>query len=300
MPKAVSNNIRGIVFTTLAFAVFSYNDIAGKSLMDNFAPFNVSFWISLFAVLTMLIFSKRLGGLSSCFQTPNLKWHFMRTALTAFAPFLVLYAVTDMPLVNFYTIVFLAPFITAIFSELLFKESVPRFRWLIIGAGFLSVLIGVRPDLHGFGLPELAVVAVAVSFALRNLIIIKMGPQESLLSYGFLPYCGVCIVSFVGALTEGLVWPDPVNLLLMISIGVTAAGGFVALSYGFRIADASAVAPTHYSQMIWGAVFGYLIFGDIPDFWGGIGATLVCVFGVWLIWTEHKIAYDLRVRNLAQ
>lgn len=289
MPENIASrrNLRGICFTTLAFALFSFNDIAGKTLMDNYSPFTVSFWVAGFGVLTLLLASPYFGGLKSCFRTRNFKWHLARGALTAFAPFLVLYALQTIDLVHFYTIVFLAPFITAALAALIFKERVPRYRWLIIAAGFISVLIGIRPDIHGFGLAELAVVTLAIFFALRNLIVIQMGSGESLISYGLIPYFGILLASLIGTLHD-LSVPAPMDLTLMAMMGITGALGFISLSYGFRIADASAVAPTHYSQMIWGAVFGYLIFSDLPDFWGAIGAVLVCIFGIWLVLAEHK------------
>jgi len=281
------NSIKGIALAVFGFSLFATGDSAGKFLSEAYTPFEITFWSALFAFFLLAILGPWLGGYKKTFYTKKFKWHLLRTILTATMPPLIFFALKTMPLVNFYTIVFLAPFLTALLSILFFKETVPLTRWLIILGGLAGVLISMRPDINGIGLPEMAVITVALFFSFRNLLIPHMGEDETLLSYGFYPYLGMAVLMLPFVITNFRI-PDTFSLGLIAFYGFGSGIGLIAISTAFKITPASIVAPTHYSQLIWGIVLGITIFGDYPDLWSILGAIIVTLCGLVLIYTEKQ------------
>jgi S-adenosylmethionine uptake transporter len=80
--------------------------------------------------------------------------------------------------------------------------------------------------------------------------------------------------------------------LWIVVIGVVSGIGFLALSSAFATTPAAAVAPFHYSQILWAVLFGYTVFGDMPDIWVAAGAAIIVASGLWLIRQEGRIAAD--------
>lgn len=285
---AIKNErLLALFLAVTGFAFFSATDIAGKILIEKYNAFHLTFWYGVILMFTLMVLAPFLGGWKATIQTKKLKWHIARAALTGFIPILNIYALSEMQLVNFYTIVFVSPFLTALIAIPFINEHVPLRRWLIILGGFAGVAIGMRPDIYGLSWAAVAVMITALSFSLRSLIVPKMGNQETLLSLGFYPTLGIILCGLVGT-TDNLMPPAALDFMLLGFASVLGAAGLIMNSAAFRMAPASAVAPTHYTQMIWGLIFGYLLFADIPDFWMIVGASIVCGCGVALIFTERQ------------
>ena len=68
---------------------------------------------------------------------------------------------------------------------------------------------------------------------------------------------------------------------------VTHVGGSLLTSRAFSITDTALVAPFHYVQLLWGTLFGVLIFSSVPDIWMALGASLIVLSGLFLIYREH-------------
>jgi drug/metabolite transporter (DMT)-like permease len=213
----------------------------------------------------------------------------LRAILTTFIQILNFTALKTMPLVNFYTIIFTAPFVTALLATIFFSEKISWKNWALIFTGFIGVLIAMRPSVEGFGWAETAVLMSATFFAIRNMTVPKMGTQETLLSYGLYTYAGIMIGSFLMLATHGPVHLPPVNTWLMLTtIGAVGAVGIVLTSTAFRIGPTSVAASMHYSQIIWGLLFGFMVFNDIPDYGDLLGAAIVCVCGILIIERRPK------------
>lgn len=269
------------------FGLFAAGDAAGKTLTGAMTPFEISFWYGFFSLVCLLLAAPRLGGLRATVRSRKLKWHALRAVLTGIMPPLIFFALQTMPLVNFYTLVFTAPFLSALIAVPFLKEKIPPARWLIILGGFAGVVVSMRPDVHGIGLTEIAVLLTALSFALRNLIVQRMGSQETILSYGLYPYLGIVAVSAPFVFAD-FNWPGLHEFSLTAFIGASSAIGLIALSIAFRDNPSSVIAPLHYTQLIWGLLFGVAVFGQGPDLWTLTGAAIVTACGVALIIVERR------------
>ncbi len=139
-----------------------------------------------------------------------------------------------------------------------------------------------RPDPSQFDLPILACVITALSNAIRNIIARKMGPGETPFLMAFSPCLGVTLASlpFILAIPVN----PSVSIAAMFLIGgCFFAGGLLLTSRGFQLAPSSTLAPFHYIQILWGILFGYLLFADEPDLFTWAGCALIIASGVALI-----------------
>lgn len=283
------NHFLTALLSLSGFLLFSFTDVLFKILAGAVDIFTVSFWSGLAGLVFLLACSPWLGGLKNTLASKKKNWHLVRALLTTFIVILNFVALKAMPLVNFYTIIFTAPFMTVLLARLLFQEKVGWKNWLVVGAGFCGVIVAMRPSIETIGLPELAVLTAAVFFALRNMTVPKMGAEETMLSYGLYTYAGITVGSLLAlAVNDGLYIPPPNTWPLLFATGALGAIGVILLSAAFRAGPASIAATMHYSQIVWGIAFGMLVFGDFPDRWDLVGSAMVCLSGIYLIETGRR------------
>lgn len=279
-----SSHFRTALLALSGFLLFSVTDVWAKLLTADLNAFEISFWSASTGLLFLVFCSQWLGGLKNTLRTEKLRWHLVRALLTAFIQVLNFVALKGMPLVNFYTIVFIAPFVTVVLAAIFFHEKVSWKSWALIAGGFCGVLIAMRPSIEGIGIPEMAILLSAIFFSVRNMTVAKMGAQETILSYGFYTYAGIAVYSFAMLAVYGEVRPAPPDTwLMLLGLGALGAIGVILVSFSFRTGPTSVAAPMHYSQIVWGILFGGFIFHDIPDKWDLIGAAIVCICGIFLI-----------------
>src|SRR5690606_20528355 len=89
----------------------------------------------------------------------------------------------------------------------------------------------------------------------------------------------------------GDVW----HWVILLSLGIYGAFGHWFLIRAYRLATASALAPYPYLQMVWMIVAGWLVFGQLPDWWTIAGATIIVASGLYIVHREHR----LRLKNSA-
>jgi drug/metabolite transporter (DMT)-like permease len=182
------------------------------------------------------------------------------------------------------TISFLSPLLITILSIPLLGETVGPRRWAAVGVGMLGMLVVVRPGLGGFQPAALFGVASAFCWALALIITRKISnsdtPQTTVLwSAGI----GTAVLSLI--LPFQAIWPTPKQLGLSLVLGVLASGGQWVVILAHRIAPASLLAPFFYSQLLWVSVLGFLVFGNLPDVWTIVGATIIAASG---LYTAHR------------
>jgi drug/metabolite transporter (DMT)-like permease len=74
---------------------------------------------------------------------------------------------------------------------------------------------------------------------------------------------------------------------LFALIGVFHVGGSLLTSRAFTMTETALVAPFHYVQLLWGTLFGIVIFSTVPDIWTALGASFIVMSGLFLIYREH-------------
>jgi drug/metabolite transporter (DMT)-like permease len=271
--------IKAIVLAVSATVLFGSSDTISKYLSGSL-PIVEFIWIRyvLFLITAGCLIRRR----SILPRNPGLQ--VTRGVCVVGSSILFVYGVRQMTMAQATTISFLSPLLITILSIPLLGETVGPRRWAAVGVGMLGMLVVVRPGLGGFQPAALFGVASAFCWALALIITRKISnsdtPQTTVLwSAGI----GTAVLSLI--LPFQAIWPTPKQLGLSLALGVLASGGQWVVILAHRIAPASLLAPFFYGQLLWVSVLGFLVFGNLPDTWTIVGATIIAASG---LYTAHR------------
>ena len=240
--------------------------------------------------------------------TPMLGRVFIRGAILSFAYLNFVLAIAAMPLANAVAIYFTMPFFVAGLAGPLLGERVRVHRWLAIVAGFIGVMVMVRPGLSGqFEWASIFALLSAMGYAVgqmigrpvsqrvnpvviavwQNVIYFSVGLLLAILFNGF--DVGPFAHPSLAFLSRGWVTPDLRDGAVMAVMGILAAGGMLLFVNAYRFGEANFVAPFEYSAMIWAVINGLVFFGDFPDLYTWTGAAIVITAGLLMVWRDQQI-----------
>ena len=190
------------------------------------------------------------------------------------------------------SIAFLAPLVVAALAGPFLGEWVGWRRMVAILFGFVGILIVVRPgfaDVHwAFAVSFLAMLSYAI-FMLLTRKLSTFDPPLVTLFYALLAG------SIFGAPFAFAHWVWPTGALqglLILSLGAFGGLGHYLLIHAYRLAPASSVSPFLYFQLISMITLGYLVFGDVPDYWTLLGSAVVIASGIYLVHRERVMVAD--------
>ena len=203
-------------------------------------------------------------------------------------------ALPHLPLANMYVVAFLTPMTVACLATLILKESLGWKRAIPIATGFAGVVIAVNPvslmQNSGSWLPYLTVFGSMTGTASQMLLLRAVGHKESSECVGFYPRSMIVIVGIFSCATTGLVAMKPWVFLSLFVAGALGSIGWALMSQAYKNAPAAAVAPFQYAQMVMGALFGYLIWGDLPNAYLWSGAAVIIASGIYLVRHERRVS----------
>lgn len=296
LDRPLSNPLsRSVLMALAGFFLWSAGDTAIRSM--NHLPLSVvSFGYSFAAVVFMLVFSSRLGGVRETFARPKLFLRMARGLLLTFSNFCAVVAFSNLELATGYALVFLSPFMVKLLSVVLLGEKISLRSWLLSALGFAGVLIVLRPGYIPLNIGAIAALSLTVFFSLGHVLSPVIGEEnQTRLSMSLFQYLFLALASapfaFHDAGGSGL---DLFSIALLIMCGMTAIGGAIFVATAFARAPARLIAPLHYSQMLWGILFGALFFGEIPDGITLLGAGVIAGSGLLLMKFSRKDTANLK------
>lgn len=223
------------------------------------------------------------------FNTKKLPWYIGRGVAQTGSAFLVIKSLAHIPMADFYGIIFLTPMVTTLLATLFLKETIGIYRIAAIAVGFIGVLIIAGPSFASHNVGYLYAL-MAVGFASMGAICVrKIGRETIPVRYAFFPFLACTIIFLPLALYDGMEMPKNIlDASLLLLYAPIALIGILTYSTGFsRARDTAMIAPFHYTQMIWGVLLGYFIFGDVPPLTTFFGALLIIAAGLMVLWREH-------------
>lgn len=259
-------------------------DLCAKWLLVDYSLEQFVFLRSGFGVIFFLLSARWYGGLTSL-KTKRWKWHFLRTVLATGAMFGFFYGLTLMPLVNALTIAFTAPLIVTALSVPFLGEHVGWRRWLAVIAGFIGVIIVLRPGEGMFSFASIAVLFAAFCWAGLSVTARKLAATESSFALSLYITAGPLLVSSV-FLPGNYTPPSADAWLLFVAAGLCSALAWVGIVGGYRRAPPVVLAPFEYTALIGAAIAGYLIWDEVPDRWVVTGATIIIGSGLYIVYRE--------------
>ena len=281
------NRLTGIALVSLCYLLFSLLDGTAKWLVAS-VPVIVVVWLrflmhAVFA--SALLFPLR--GISLV-KTSHWRWHALRALMFVLMTGINFWALQYLQLAVTSSIMFIVPIITALMAAPLLGERIDRGRWIAIVAGFAGVLVIVRPGGADFHPAMLLALVNATLYAMFNLMTRHLAAYDPPETIQYLPALGAAVLLTPFALVA---WETPsgwVEWALACLTGALGGLGHYLLAVAHRSAPATVIAPFLYQQVLYYALFGYLVFGDVPAPAVWIGAAIVIASGLYLFARERR------------
>ena len=276
--------LAGIGLMLTGVFLFSINDAVGKWLVGTYSVAQLLLIRSLTMLVLLAPFVHR-GGIGAIKTAPRPRLQGLRVLFSTLDVVLFFWAVTYLPLVDA-TVFYMAGVIyVTVLSSLVLGERVDRRRWIAVLAGFAGVIIALRPTLASFTLPALIALAGSVCFALQIVLTRALREtDETVLLTSQL------FGSFIfGAVAAPFVWitPSLFDLSFLSGFGVISLIALFCTNRSLRLAPASVVVPYQYTFLVWAVLFGWLVFGDIPDGPMLLGGMIIVAAGLYILRREH-------------
>ncbi len=277
---------KGILMMCAGVACLSANDAIAKTLTSDYSPLQILFLRNVIALPFTVVIALLMGGTSSLRSHRPLA-HLLRGTLWIVATMLFFTSFIYLGLAEATALIFAAPFFITLISALFLKEEVGRRRWLAVLAGFLGVLVIIRPGGATFQLISLLPVVTAFVYALLMLSARWLDARESV--WTLLVYL-TGTSTLLSALIVPFFWA-PVHaedLWLFAGIAIFGTAGMTIMTQAFRLAPAVVVAPFDYTGLLWATLFGWLIWRESPDSMMMLGASIIIASGVFTIFQERR------------
>jgi len=269
-----------------AMFLFASADLLAKMLTASVHPVQIIWFRQLGLVAGTIILLAIKGPAIFRSQQPGLQ--VARGILIVFSSLMFVFAVRHVQLAEAIAASFVAPFIVTLLGALMLKESVRGKQWLAIALGFVGALVVVRPGLGIMHPAIFLVFGAAGLYALRQVIgrlLADTDKTATTIAYSAIVSCLVVSVPLPFFWT----WPET-NIVWLYFFGMAAlaAIGEVLIIKSLEVTQAATVAPLHYTILIWGTMYGYLIFGELPDYWTMLGAGIIVVAGLYTLHLSQR------------
>jgi len=281
------NRLVGIGLVSSAYLLFTLLDGSAKWLVGAM-PVIMVVWLRfvMHAVIAGAVLFPIRGV--SLVRSRYLRWHLVRALMFVAMTGINFWALQYLQLTVTSSIFFTVPIIIALASALVFGERLDAGRWAAIGAGFAGVLVIVHPWSAQFHPAMLASLVNALLYAIFMLMTRRLAAYETPETIQYLPAVGAAVLLKPFAIA-GWEWPDTwLEWTVVCLLGVFGAVGHQLLALAHRYAPASVIAPFLYQQVIYMALFGYLVFGDVPPAAVWTGAPIVIASGLYLFYRERR------------
>ncbi len=278
---------RGVFWMVVSTAFLAINDTAAKLLAADLPAgeiISVRALMSLVALLVML----RVVGYRRLPPIGNPWAQALYGGLLVVTLFLFTASLPYLPLSDAIVLVYSAPIFVTALAPRLMGEKVGWRRWAAVVAGFIGVALVMRPTADSFHWAVLLPFAGALTLGLRDILSRRLTATEDPLSMlSVLMFA--CFAGGLVTLPFGWALPDPTHWLLLAGSSLLFLFGHLAMIYAFRYAEAVVVSPFKYTAVVWGVVFGALVWGDLPDRWDLAGSLLIVASGLYILLRENRL-----------
>lgn len=274
----------------LAMALFSANDAGTKFAVKEVPVSEVIFLRGIFAlvfVVAILWWRDELRDALKIFD-----W---QVSLRGFAEaangVLLISALALIPLGNVITIIQLVPFIITILGAVMFGERVGWRRWIAVAAGFLGVLLVVKPATSGFDIASIFALSATFTILLRDMLARSIGDRIPAFVVTLGSIVTGILVGGVGSAFQSWHIPGAITVIALLGSGfcLVLAQFFIVIAH--RGPELSAVAPFRYSIVLFAVMYGFVLFAEIPDGWSLAGMAIMILSGLYMLRREAKRAH---------
>ena len=266
--------------------LLTINDAVMKWLTADYPLGEVLFVRGAFVFLPIALMVWRAGGVA-VLAVHDVRGQTGRAVMVVCSSFLFIGGLRLLPLAEAIAIAFAGPLFLTVLARPMLGERVGPRRWSAVVAGFLGVLLMLRPTGEALNWAALLPLGAALTGAFRDVITRRISATDSTIAIlcvttGAVTLAGLCTAPF-GWRPLGLA-----DLGLLALAGCLLAGAHYLMIESFRLAEAALVAPFKYATLVWATAFGFLLWGDLPDQSMLAGSALVIGSGLYILHRETR------------
>ena len=285
---------RGAILMLISCALFVVMGALVKALSERLPWPEIMFFRCVTGIPLILALSMRRGRPN--LLTRRFRQHLGRACTGLMAMSCSFFALTVLPLAEQTALSYTTPVFVTILAIPFLGERPGPARWVAVGAGFCGIMIialGQGAFLGGeardalYLLGFIAAVSQGVFAAVTTMLVRSLSATEASAT---IVLWQSLLMSALTAIALPFVWvaPQPSDVLLLIGLGVFGGMGQWLLTEAWASAQVSAVAPFSYTALLWAALAGWLVWGEMPGLWTWVGAALIVVAGLAMLRVEMR------------
>lgn len=281
------NRRLGIAMVSVTTLCFAALDSSAKWLVMVLPVFQVV-WLRFVthSLIGILVLTPKYGW--ALYRTGQPRLQLLRALMQAVMTGLNFWALQYLQLDVTGAIQFSVPILIAVISAKLLGERLDARRWIAILVGFAGVLLIVRPGSQGFHPAIILSLINAVLYALFNMLTRRLAATELPATTQLWSAMGAAVLLTPFGIMNWTPPQDAVSWFLVLSMGVFGGLGHLMVTQAHRYASAAVLGPFLYQQIIYMTLFGWLIFGHVPDVAVIGGASIVVASGLYLLYREFR------------
>ncbi|MBE0579662.1 DMT family transporter [Devosia sp.] len=286
----LSDNSRGILLMCGSMLAFTVNDSFMKAATQTMPLFQAIALRGVVATVALLVIARLTSGSPSIMPQGADRWRVALRSLAeigATATFLT--ALTHMPLANLSAIMQALPLALTLAAALWLKEPIGWRRLTAILIGFLGVMLIVKPGTGGFTVWSVLGLIAVGCVVVRDLSTRTLSRQVPSAAVAVWASVAVMVMGAIVTAIEG--WrpvsgPEAGHLA---AASLALVVGYMLSVMVMRVGDIGLIAPFRYTALLWAILFGWLLFGTLPDGWTVVGAAIVVATGIYTLLRERKL-----------
>jgi len=283
----LTKNQSGFLYMFMSVCAFSFMDLIVKWSAD-YPLGQVLFFRGFFGVIIYFFIMPR-DRIKNFYYTKRAGLHFLRCLFGLIALIAIFIALRNLPLATVISISFAAPIFTTIFSIFFLSEKVGFYRWLAVTIGFVGIIVITEPGFGALNIYYIYPIIFCLGLSYVAIAIRQLSTTEPVWLIA-LNFSIVITLASLFTIPFGWVMPSVQDLVLLSMIGFLGGFANLWLSQSFKLFEVSLVSPLKYLALVFGIIFGYLIWDEIPTIKTLLGALLVLASSLIILRREiyHK------------
>jgi drug/metabolite transporter (DMT)-like permease len=292
----LTKNQSGFLYMFMSVCAFSFMDLIVK-WSDDYPLGQVLFFRGFFGIAIYFFIMPR-DRIKNFYYTKRAGLHFLRCLFGFIALVAIFIALRNLPLATVVSISFAAPIFTTIFSVFFLSEKVGFYRWLAVSVGFIGIIVITEPGFGALNIYYIYPIIFCLGLSYVAIAIRQLSTTEPVWLIA-LNFSIVITLASLFTIPFGWVMPSIQDLVLLCMIGFLGGFANLWLSQSFKLSEVSLVSPLKYLALVFGIIFGYLIWDEIPSIKTLIGALLVVASSLIIFRREifHKKETPSNIRH---
>jgi len=280
-----SRAARGFLLALAAGFAFQCLNVTVKAMVHELPPMQAAWmrWVAGILCITPFALAAGRGAI----HTRDLKLHGLRSVFHSSGYAIWYSAVGLIPLATTAALSFSGPLFVTLGAALFLGERVHRARWMGVLAGFVGVLVILRPGLVEPNPGALMMLAAVPLIAGSNLVAKVAAGRDTPVQVVFWQTMLVALVFAPFGLWS---WQEPgaAHWALALGAGIFGTLGYFFITWAFRLLDISAVQPLAFLGIVWASLFDIVVFGKTADAWTFVGAAIIVAAGTAIVHRESR------------